>query len=54
MIEQVYTSGEYMEELDNLENAVDTLLQIIMDDGTTKKKVYKKRERNKLNVPYKF
>lgn len=49
MIEQVYTSGEYMEELDNLENAVDILLQIIMDDGTTKrkKKLHKKRERDR-------
>ncbi|KAG2233918.1 hypothetical protein INT48_004406 [Thamnidium elegans] len=39
MIEQVYTSGEYMEELDNLENAVDTLLQIIMDDDNLQNEI---------------
>lgn len=32
-IESIYQSGEYMDELDNLENIVDTLLQVIMDDG---------------------
>ncbi|GAA5800342.1 hypothetical protein HPULCUR_005769 [Helicostylum pulchrum] len=39
MIEQVYTSGEYMEELDNLENAVDILLQIIMDDDNLQNEI---------------
>jgi hypothetical protein len=34
MIEDLYKSGEYIDELDNLENVTDTLLQIIMDDGT--------------------
>lgn len=33
MIEELYKSGEYMDELDNLENVADTLLQVIMDDG---------------------
>lgn len=32
-VESIYQSGEYMDELDNLENIVDTLLQVIMDDG---------------------
>lgn len=33
MIEYLYKSDEYMDDLDNLENLVDILLQIIMDDG---------------------
>jgi hypothetical protein len=33
MIEDLYKSGEYMNELDDLENVADTLLQVIMDDG---------------------
>lgn len=33
MIEHLYKSGEYMDDLDLLENLTDTLLQIIMDDG---------------------
>ncbi|KAI7902649.1 armadillo-type protein [Cokeromyces recurvatus] len=32
MIEYYFKSGEYMDELDNMENLVDTLLQLIMDD----------------------
>lgn len=32
-LEDLYKSGEYTDDLDNLENLVDTLLQIIMDDG---------------------
>lgn len=34
MIEHLYKSEEYVDELDNLENLADTLLQLIMDDGT--------------------
>lgn len=36
MIEHLYKSEEYMDELDNLENLADTLLQLIMDDGTVR------------------
>jgi hypothetical protein len=32
-MQDIYKSGEYMNELDNLENIGDTLLQVIMDDG---------------------
>ncbi|KAF1802814.1 armadillo-type protein [Mucor lusitanicus] len=32
MIEHLYKSEEYVDELDNLENLADTLLQLIMDD----------------------
>ncbi|GAN11293.1 ARM repeat-containing protein [Mucor ambiguus] len=32
MIEHLYRSEEYVEELDNVENLADTLLQLIMDD----------------------
>lgn len=33
MIQDLYKGGEYMDELDNFENVVDTLLQLVMDDG---------------------
>ncbi|KAI8340386.1 armadillo-type protein [Choanephora cucurbitarum] len=32
MIQHLYTSGDYVDELDNLENLADTLLQLILDD----------------------
>ena len=38
MIEYLYKSEEYIDDLDNLENLADTLLQIIMDDGMVLKK----------------
>lgn len=38
MIEYLYKSEEYIDDLDNLENLADTLLQIIMDDGIILKK----------------
>lgn len=42
MIEHLYKSEEYIDDLDNLENLADTLLQIIMDDGM----ILKRREKN--------
>lgn len=42
MIEHLYKSEEYIDDLDNLENLADTLLQIIMDDGM----ILKRREKH--------
>ncbi|KAI9364191.1 armadillo-type protein [Pilaira anomala] len=51
MIEAVYKSGEYMEELDNLENLADTLLQVIMDDDNLQNEII---ELGKLNFLLEF
>lgn len=34
-LEDLYKSEEYTDDMDTLENLVDTLLQIIMDDGNS-------------------
>ncbi|KAG2199927.1 hypothetical protein INT47_009253, partial [Mucor saturninus] len=38
-LEDLYKSGEYTDDLDNLENLVDTLLQIIMDDDNLQNEI---------------
>ncbi|KAI8361761.1 armadillo-type protein [Blakeslea trispora] len=39
MIKHLYSSGEYVDELNNLENLADTLLQLIMDDDNLENEI---------------
>ncbi|KAK4514550.1 uncharacterized protein ATC70_002148 [Mucor velutinosus] len=51
MMEHMYKSEEYMDELDNLENLADTLLQLIMDDGIVQlRTVEEKKKKNSVLI----